>query len=515
MHVDTNGACVVSLFHKVSLLVNWFVPASTTRGRTQLELVRIFVFTHLFGPILAQPMVVFLYFISPSVDFPLTVVAFATWSFWFLPIVLRYTGSIRLVSLISFQILAAVSLFGAYFYGGFSSPFLPWLSVSLLLGLFYLSKDANIVMMLFALDVTVFLLAVLSFENPSQVSVDKLTTLSWMSIGSATIYMTWMALYYARIIGLKSELEGEIIRQHATSLDLQHARDVAEKNEQIRSQFFSKMSHELRTPLNAIIGYSDILLEEHEDRTVDLDDRATDISRINAAGRHLLSLVSHVLDADKLKDSSANLSITEFTLGELCDDVVASALLGVEAGRNRLVVVCPDREGCLYTDATKLRQILLNLLSNAGKFTANGVVKLELHFVRHSLETQLHAVVSDNGIGISPEVLPRLFTEYEQADASTFSNFGGTGLGLALSRKLSILLGGDILVSSHLHYGSTFTVIIPTHLIEENLGLSADDGKNHLVRSSNVDNAARHGGDMLWPRSRIIHETTALDQVVA
>lgn len=511
MHIDTNGAWVVRLYHRFGLLVNWFVPASTTRGRTQLELVRIFVFTHLFGPILAQPMVVCLYFLSPSVDFSLTVVAFATWSFWSLPIVLRYTGSIRLVSLISFQILAAVSLFGAYFYGGFSSPFLPWLSVSLLLGLFYLSKDANIVMMLFALDVAVFLLAILFFENPSQVSVDKLTALSWMSIGSATIYMTWMALYYARIIGLKSELEAEIIRQHATSLDLQHARDVAEKNEQTRSQFFSKMSHELRTPLNAIIGYSDILLEEYGDRSVDINDRATDISRINAAGRHLLSLVSHVLDADKLKDSSANLSITEFTLGELCDDLVASALPGVEAGRNRLVVVCPDREGCLHTDATKLRQILLNLLSNAGKFTAEGVVKLELYLVRHSLEIQLHAVVSDTGVGISPEFLQRLFTEYEQADASTFSNFGGTGLGLALSRKLSILLGGDILVSSCLHYGSTFTVNIPTHLSEESLGLAADGAEDHPTRSSDADNTASHSGDMLWPSSRITQKTTALN----
>jgi signal transduction histidine kinase len=482
---------------EVVSLVNWFIPAGTAHSRTELDLARTFVFTHLFGPAIAQPMTVYLYFVSPGLDFPLIVMGLAMASFWLLPLVLRWTGDLKLVALLSFQMLSATSLFGAFHYGGFSSPFLPWLIVSMLLGFFYLSKSTKLVMSLFVFNIAVFLLFVASKGVPDKVPIESLSTLGWLSIGSATIYMTWMALYYARIIGLRSEFEAEIERQHATSLELHRARATAEENEEARSRFFAKMSHELRTPLNAIIGYSDLLLEDSQAQGGRQAGRTRDITRINAAGRHLLSLVADVLDVDKLDTHAATLDISEFSLGSLCDDVVATALPMVEGNRNRFDVVCRDREYRLRTDATKLRQILLNLLSNAGKFTKDGVVRLEFHLERRTVDDQLLAIVSDTGIGISAEALSRLFKDYEQSDVSTFSRFGGTGIGLALSRKLSILLSGDIQASSRTGHGSTFSVVLPAHLQteseaglhqgEEQAAVRKDYGRTPVDFMSNKD----------------------------
>lgn len=448
-------------------IVSWFIPASETRGRTETGLARTFVFTHLFGPLIAQPMSFYLYYVSPSVDFPLVVMALAICSFWTLPFVLRWTGSVKIVAFASFQLLASASLFGAYHYGGFSSPFLPWLVVSMLLGLFYLSKHPRIVLSLFALNLAVFLVLISWKGTHNHIPIDDLRVIGWLSIASATVYMTWMALYYSRIIGLRSELEIEIERQRTTSVDLEKARGAAEVNAQSRARFFAKMSHELRTPLNAIIGYSDILLEDCQIDGSGDEQRARDITRINSAGRHLLSLVADVLDASKIENDVVSLEPTRFTLGELCDDVVASAQPMVEKNGNSFVVSCPQRGYVLHTDAKKLRQVLLNLLSNAGKFTQNGSVRLKLAIEQRPGDDHLHGVVTDTGIGIDAEALPRLFTDYEQADATVFNRFGGTGIGLALSRKLAILLGGDIEVTSRIGQGSTFGIAVPTQVQSE------------------------------------------------
>ncbi len=451
----------------VNWLVSWFIPETAVHGRPEWELARTFVFTHLFGPLIAQPMWIYLYFVSSEVDSTLIILAAGSCSFWALPFVLRWTGSLKLGALASFQMLTAISLFGAYHYGGFSSPFLPWLIVSLLLGLCYQSKNASMVIAIFVLDLAAFVCVVAVVGVPDGVPVDDLRVLGWLSITSATVYMTWMALHYARIIGLRTELETEIDRQHATSIELERARAVAEQTGQARARFFSKMSHDLRTPLNAIIGYSDILLEDCEADGGGGSARAADIKRINAAGRHLLSLVSDVLDAKHIEDDVVNVASSEFTLGALRDEVVATAKPMVERNRNAFIVACSNPHYVLHTDARKLRQILLNLLSNAGKFTRGGTVKLDMHVIFQPHEHQLVATVSDTGIGIAAEALPRLFNDYEQADPSVFNRFGGTGIGLALSRKLSILLGGDVSVASRLGHGSRFTVTVPSHLQAE------------------------------------------------
>lgn len=459
-------------------VVTWFIPKNALRGRTEREMARTFVFTHLFGPVIAQPMSVFLFLYSPHITYPLLVMALAICGFWTLPFLLRWTGSMDYAGFASFQLLAAASLFGSFHYGGFSSPFLPWFVVSLMLGLFYLSKKAKLVITTFLVDILVFLACFYFYGEQLPIPAADLHVLGWLSIASATIYMTWMALYYSRIIGLRSELEMEIERQRLTAIELEKARATAEETGRLRSRFFSKMSHELRTPLNAIIGYSDILLEDCED-VPELAQRAKDVKRINAAGRHLLSLVAEVLDAKKIENDETSIEAKEFKLGTLCDEVIATATPMVEKNGNTFICECHNRDYVLRSDARMLRQMLLNLLSNAGKFTQNGKVRLELsiELLRH--DDYLHAAVSDTGIGISAEALPRLFTEYEQADASTFNRFGGTGIGLALSRKLSILLGGDITVTSRPGHGSQFVISVPAQIqSSDEVVQLGDDGED-------------------------------------
>ena len=448
----------------VITLTDWFIPADVRLSRTDWELARTFVFTHLFGPLIAQPLWIYLWLVTPDPGPELGVLASAICGFWLLPFALRAIGSMKVVPLVSFQGLAAASLYGAYYYGGFASPFLPWLVVSLLLGMCYLSKNILMVVSIFVFDVIIFLGIAWRWPFPPTIPIGDLSVLGWLSISSATVYMTWMALYYSRIVSLRSEMEAEAARSRATSIQLEHARVAAEANGQARSRFFTKMSHELRTPLNAIIGYSELLLEEIEAVSIELESNAEhiqDVRRINAAGKHLLSLVARVLDPNMIEQDALRIEVRRFRLGELCDEVADNASPAIERNDNYFAISCPQRNFELRTDPTKLRQILINLLSNAGKFTSDGIVRLDLDVVRGAYDESLRAVVSDTGIGISEEALPRLFTEYEQGDAAVMANFGGTGIGLALSRRFANLLGGDIAVTSTLGRGSRFTLTIP------------------------------------------------------
>ena len=445
-------------------LVNWFIPASLLHSQTNRGLARVFVQTHLLGAVAGALMLAHLSSVERAPEPGIYALGALVVVFLALPFVLRRTGNMSIVSLISFQVLGIVALIGTFQYGGFGSPFLPWLLVSLLSGLFYQSRRTGLVIGLFVADVAVFFAILAWHQQPALLPTGDLKLLSWVSIAVAMTYMAFMALYYSHIIASRAELQEEAERYRAAALELEQARVVAEQLNRNRSQFFSKMSHELRTPLNAIIGYSEILLEDCEDAPHPDPQRSADLGRINATGKHLLSLVSDVLDVDNLESAVATVDIGQFTLGELCDDVAATAQPLVEANGNRLVIDCPLRQDHLRTDVKKLRQMLINLLSNAAKFTAGGTVTLELWLERGMADDRLHAAVRDTGIGIAPEVLPQLFETYMQADPTIQGRFGGTGLGLALTRKFAVLLGGQITATSRPGEGSCFTIDIPAEL---------------------------------------------------
>lgn len=444
-------------------LIDWFVPEASKFERSELSLGRNFVFTHLFGPLLSQSISLFLYLTDPAPGFACWTIIVCTWAFWLLPFLLKYTRNLQLCALISVELLAFTALFGAFHYGGVSSPFLPWLIVSLLLGFFYLSDKPLLVIVLFALNIVSFYLGYVVYGFPQLVPLSQLEPVGWISILSATIYMSWMAIYYANITSMRSDLEREAERHRATSIRLRQAKELADAANRSKSIFLAKMSHELRTPLNAVIGYSEILLETFEPDERNAHKRV-DLGRINAAGKHLLALVADVLDLSKIESNSIELKIESFDLAEFARDIVTTTQrLAAEKG-NALTLTCIGGLGTVSTDATKLRQVVLNLISNAAKFTEAGTIGLTVRRDRKGAADWIEIQVRDTGIGITPEQLQRLFQNFGQATAGTAGKYGGTGLGLAISQKFCALMGGGVSVTSDPGRGSCFSVRVLAEL---------------------------------------------------
>jgi adenylate cyclase len=227
---------------------------------------------------------------------------------------------------------------------------------------------------------------------------------------------------------------------------------------QHKSQFVSSVSHELRTPLNAIIGLTEMMCTNAE--RFGTEKAQEPLRRVNAAGTHLLGLINQVLDLSKIEAGKLELSPQTVDLAPLIDEVVGTARQLAEQNKNRLVVDAQENLGSLTADPMRLRQILLNLLSNACKFTKQGEVALRARKLVDGRDW-IELAVADSGIGMTPEQQGKLFAEFTQADASTAQRFGGTGLGLAITRKLARMMGGEVTVTSELGKGSIFTVRLP------------------------------------------------------
>jgi CheY-like chemotaxis protein/nitrogen-specific signal transduction histidine kinase len=261
--------------------------------------------------------------------------------------------------------------------------------------------------------------------------------------------------------------------------ELSLARDRALEANRTKSSFVANMSHELRTPLNAIIGYSEMLQEDVA--LLGLEDFEGDLKKIYKAGRHLLDLINDILDMTKIEAGKLKIHFDDFNLPMLVWDTCNTVKPLLIKNNNNLEIDCDHDLGEIRTDITRLRQILLNLLSNAGKFTKSGEIKVKVS--RKILDPQaldpqnldqteyFCFEVSDTGIGISPENIRNLFQAFNQVDNSTTRQYGGTGLGLAISQRLCQMMGGDIMLESELGKGSTFIVRLPVNyeLAKKNL----------------------------------------------
>ena len=240
--------------------------------------------------------------------------------------------------------------------------------------------------------------------------------------------------------------------------------EIQDKNRQLqmasenKSQFVSSMSHELRTPLNAIIGLTEMMVTNAA--RFGTEKAQEPLQRVNRAGTHLLGLINQVLDLSKIEAGKLELNPQTVQLAPLIDEVIGTARQLAEQNKNRSILDAQENLGALTVDPLRLRQILLNLLSNACKFTKEGEVKLAARKVSNG-SSFVELAVSDTGIGMTPEQQAKLFEEFTQADATTAQRFGGTGLGLAIARKLARMMGGDVTVTSEPGKGSVFTVRLP------------------------------------------------------
>jgi two-component system sensor histidine kinase/response regulator len=306
-----------------------------------------------------------------------------------------------------------------------------------------------------------------------------------VEVAIAPISSDGSAMFAGYLRDITDRRQAEAALAERMSLERQNAEQLARLVDQLRttqrqaeaatrakSDFLASMSHELRTPLNAIILYSELLQEEAQDEG---NQRSfTDLQRIQSAGKHLLELINDILDLSKIEAGKMVLSVETFGVRAMIDDLIDTVGPVVQQNNNVLTVSCGDEVGTMSADLMKTRQILLNLLGNAGKFTRAGSVTLEARRRLVDGKTSVAFTVTDTGVGMTPQQTEKIFDAFTQADVTTTRKYGGTGLGLAIVSRFCQLMGGSVSVESRPGEGSCFTVVLPQETIDAVIALPAD-----------------------------------------
>jgi len=476
------------MLERLNRFVDWFIPADIAADREKRKQARLFLYSHLFGPFIGNTVPLALYLFDPNPGYRIEVLAAAISGFWIFPFILRAFGRYNLLAVLSVQDLIFCILWSCYFYGGVTSPTLPWVLTIPLLAFFYVGPSPTmrtIVLSQFAVSLGLFYYLYQTGVHPqSEMPLKAIQGLGLVSTTAASLYVTMMALFYANALASQVELEVEMKEHQVTSSQLRLATEEAERAGAAKSDFLAKMSHELRTPLNAVIGYSEILLEDATDE----DDTATvsDLRKIHTAGHYLLKLVNEVLDLSKIDAGKMEV----YNEAADCDRLMAKLVSGLtgEVERNGNTLDYSGGElGKIYTDVAKLQQIVAQLIDNAAKFTHNGKIWVEAARTPGARGDEIVVSVRDTGEGIAKERFATLFEQFNIAGDTSASKYGGTGLGLALCKKLCELLQGEITVVSEVNAGACFTVRLPA-----NAGDKAMEGDGDAVSAALAEAEAYH-----------------------
>jgi signal transduction histidine kinase len=460
---------------RINAAVDWFIPEELRSARDLVQGVRMFLFSHLFGPFLGHTISLSMLYLQGGADTSWWIFFFAVTAFWPFPWVLRFTGWYVPLALLSIENLLFCIFWGCYQYGGASSPIMPWLVTVPLLAFFYLPGRATriVVGLQIVVNLAIFYAIYDTIGFPNKIAPTGLVALGLVSTFCAGIYVSMMALYYGNVVSSQAELEDEIKRHQETERQLIHATEKIERAMLAKSEFLAKMSHELRNPLNSIIGYSEVLLDG-----IDSSNRQTqnDLSSIREAGHRLLELINDLLDMSKLEAGRMELHTDCFWFDEFMEAVIAKWRSHIEQNGNKLVVAVAPALG-MQCDAQKLERIVANVLSNAGKFTKEGEVLVSSSATADTVTI----TIADNGPGIQPAQVATLFETFGSTGEETSSNYGAdVRLGLPLAYRFCRLIGGDLFVTSEVGRGATFTVTIPLRPVEQ----EGADGRPKLAEAA-------------------------------
>lgn len=447
---------------RLNQLVDWFIPAYLAGDLERRKQARMFLFSHLFGPFIGNVVPAAVFVLDPHPTFDVAVLAISITAFWVFPFVLKKFGHYNILVLISVQNLIFCILWSCYFYGGVSSPTVPWVLTIPLLAFFYIGPHSPLRLTLLGL----FVVNVIGFVTVYQLDptggkelpIVSMQGLGIVSTTCTALYVTMMAIYYAKILASGSELESEMKHHLATAAELRRATAEAERAGAAKAEFLAKMSHELRTPLNAVIGYSQILLEEATEAG---DDAVPDLQRIHSSGQHLLRLINEILDLSKIEAGRMELFVESADVAQLVSNAADKCRILTDKNRNALVLELPDDLGNIFCDTTKVEQVIEQILDNAAKFTRDGQITITAQRRFGAPTDEIDIAIRDNGIGIAPEVMPILFEHFAVAEDTSATKYGSTGLGLSLSQRLCWLMGGAITSESEPGVGSCFTIRLP------------------------------------------------------
>jgi signal transduction histidine kinase len=450
------GKELTNVVPRLNASVDWFIPEQLKQSRDILQAVRMFLFSHLFGPFLGLTICLATLYVQGRADLSWWILFLAITAFWPLPLVLRLTGWYVPLALISIENLMFCIFWGCYQYGGVSSPIMPWLVTVPLLAFFYLPERSTriIVAALIVANLALFygVYSAIGFRQSAE--PEGLVLLGLVSTVCASVYVSMMALYFASIVSSQGELEQEVRRHQATERKLRDATGQAQRALLAKSEFLAKMSHELKNPLNAIIGYSEILIE-------DLDgsepQKCKDLTSIRSAGSKLLELIDDLLDLSKLEAGKVELCVEEFEFADLFEPLVLQFRPSIVEGGNQLILQ-PPPAGRIVCDLQKLRRVVEGLLSNAAKFTRNG----RITFSASVQDDSWIISIEDTGTGIAPARMASLFETFGRSEDETASKYvDEVRLGLPLAYRYCQLMGGKLSVQSKLGLGCTVTVTLP------------------------------------------------------
>jgi signal transduction histidine kinase len=444
-------------------LIEYFIPEKMRADPEAANQARMFLISHSMGPILGNAVPLAILLFNPTVRIDAVVLMITITCFWVFPFLLRMGLRYDVLVLTSVVNLNFCILWSCYFYGGVSSPTLPWLLIIPILSLFYVGGERRLQPALLAISAGSFALFLEIYKAlpppPLDMPLFAFRGLGVVSTTAALCYVATMAVYYARIFDSGIKLEGEVRRRRAKTDELREAIALADRAASAKAEFLARMGHELRNPLNAVIGYSQILGEDAKESGSET--MRLDVERIHEAGEYLLRLINMILDLAKLEAGRMVFNVAPHHLSTIIANVFDCKKDLIEANGNIFSVDIEPGSECIELDGGRLSQILEAIVENAAQHTRDGRITVAARTHDAGDHRVLVVAVEDTGKGIDPTALPTLFQTFSATRDAATGRYGGTGLNLTVVYRLCTAMGGAIDVASQLGKGSCFTITLP------------------------------------------------------